>query len=267
MPNPFIPEDCFVFAELFAFQDHALVNFVGGGGKTALIRTLMHEYAARGPVLWMTTTRSHPPDPADGFAVISGDNVPLLHKIIAAVSRNCPEHPYKVMAARHFMSPHLLRGVPPDFADALDRRAYPIFLNEADGAAGFSLKLPRANEPVLMQHAEYLVPVIGVDCIGQQLGSQSLFRWQELGEAFSLRAGERITPQLAAGIFLHPQGVCRNWQKGMTLIPFINKVDGPEQEEEARALASLILQNPNFPVARVLWGSVLKGTAASLTAA
>jgi probable selenium-dependent hydroxylase accessory protein YqeC len=205
------------------------VNFVGGGGKTVLIHKLMEEYSSKGPVFCTTTTRIHPPDPAEGFSVISGENLLLLKKIIAGIRHNCLDRPYRIVATRHFISPHLLRGVPPDFADDMDRSAFPIILNEADGAAGFSLKLPRKGEPVLMNKAEYLVPVIGIDCLGRPLGPNILFRWQELAEHFSLRAGEPLVAQLAADLLMHSQGVCKDWKPGVTIIPFINKVDGRDR--------------------------------------
>jgi probable selenium-dependent hydroxylase accessory protein YqeC len=241
------------------------VNFVGGGGKTALIHKLLEEYCSAGPVLSSTTTRIHPPDPTEGLVVISGENLVLLRQIISQIGCNYAGRPYKMVVARHFMSPNLLRGVPSDFADSLDRNLFPIIFNEADGAAGFSLKLPREGEPVLMNNAEYLVPVIGMDCLNQPLGPEVIFRWQALAECFSLRAGERITPELAAGILLHAQGVCKDWKPQVTIIPYINKVDGIEQDSAAKDLAYAILHNGRFPVHRIVLGSTIQGRAYSVT--
>ena len=226
----------------------------------------MAEYCPRGPVLYTTTTRIHPPDPSEGLAVISTDNLALLKLILNQVSRSFPDRSYRLVATRHYLSPTLLRGVPADFSHTLDREFFPILLNEADGAASFSIKLPRDGEPVLMDQAEYLVPVIGIDCLYQPMGPDVLFRWQALAERFSLRAGERITPELAAGILMHRQGVCRDWKPGATIIPFINKVDGPTQDSVARDLARVILHNDNFPVKHVVFGSVLQGRADSIDA-
>jgi probable selenium-dependent hydroxylase accessory protein YqeC len=255
-----------LFSEQFAFQIHALVNFVGGGGKTVLIHKLMDECCPKGPVLCTTTTRIHLPHPSEGLVVISSDNVPILKLMVDRVSRSAPKRPYKLVVTRHFMSPNLLRGVPSDFDNTLERELFPILLNEADGAASFSLKLPREGEPVLMDKAEYLVPVIGLDCLYQPLGPEVLFRWQAFAERFSLRAGERITPELAARILMHKQGVCKDWRPGTTIIPFINKVDGPAQDSAARDLAHAILRNGNFPVQHVVFGSVLQQRADSITA-
>jgi probable selenium-dependent hydroxylase accessory protein YqeC len=255
-----------LFLEKFAFQEHTLVNFVGGGGKTILIHKLMGEYSSRGPVLYTTTTRIHPPDPSEGLVVISSDNIPLLKTMVEKVSSNCPSRSYKLVATRHFMSPNLLRGVPPDFDNDLSRELFPIFFNEADGAASFSIKLPRAGEPVLMEKAEYLVPVIGLDCLDQPLGPEVVFRFKLFAERFSLSAGERITPEIAARILMHKEGVCKDWKTGTAIIPFINKVDSPVQDKNALDLAKCILQNGNFPVERVLFGSALQGRVDSLSA-
>jgi probable selenium-dependent hydroxylase accessory protein YqeC len=186
--------------------------------------------------------------------------------MVERVSRGCPNRPYKLVVTRHFMSPNLLRGVPADFHASLDRELFPLLLNEADGAASFSIKLPREGEPVLMQKAEYLVPVIGIDCLYQPLGPEVLFRWQAFAERFSLQKGERITPELAAKILMHKLGVCKDWTPGTTIIPFINKVDGPAQDSAASDLAHSILRNGNFPIQRVVFGSVLQDRANSIGA-
>jgi probable selenium-dependent hydroxylase accessory protein YqeC len=260
-------EDFFLFIEPFVFKPHALVNFVGGGGKTALIHKLMDEYCRIGPVLSTTTTRIHPPAPAEGFVVVSTDNLVLLKTLVVRTAKDCSHHSFKLVAARHFMSPTLLRGVPADFNIDLDRKLFAIFLNEADGAAGFSIKLPRASEPVLMRGAEYLVPVIGIDCLYQPMGPDVVFRWRDFADRFSLQPGERLTPELAAGILMHKEGVCKGWKPPTTIVPFINKVDGLAQDSMARDLADLILNNENFPVERVVFGSVIQGRADFLATA
>ncbi|HSW39080.1 MAG TPA: selenium cofactor biosynthesis protein YqeC [Acidobacteriota bacterium] len=252
-----------MFFESFAFKNHSLVNFVGGGGKTALIYTLMRECCAAGHVLYTTTTRIHPPVPREDVTVFSSDNPALLRQMLSRVSLHCSDRAYKIAATRSFLSPTLLRGVPTDFIEGIERNLFKIFLNEADGAAGYSLKLPGENEPVLMENAEYLVPVIGVDCLRKAMGPKSLFRWRTSAALFSLREGDEITPDRAAGILMHPRGVCKHWKPGMTIIPFINKVETPGQETEARELADAVIRNGNFPVTRVLFGSAHRETVQS----
>jgi probable selenium-dependent hydroxylase accessory protein YqeC len=254
-----------LFSEQFAFNPHALINFVGGGGKTALIHKLMEEYSSSGPIVYTTTTRIHPPDPGEGLVIISSANHPLLQLMVNRVGQNCPHNPFKLTVTSHYISPTLLRGVPPDFANALERELFPILFNEADGAAGFSIKMPRENEPVLMENAEYLVPVIGIDCLYQPLGPDVVFRWEIFAKRFGIPQGKPMTPEIAAGILMHPHGVCRNCSKDTRIIPFINKVDDPSLDPAAQDLAALILRNGNFPVDRVVYGSAVKGRCASIT--
>jgi probable selenium-dependent hydroxylase accessory protein YqeC len=254
-----------LFSEQFAFSPHSLVNFVGGGGKTVLIHTLMKEYCVSGPVIYTTTTRIHPPDPREELVVISSANVPLLQMMVNRVGENCSQNPFKLTITSSYISPTLLRGVPRDFSNEIDRKLFPILFNEADGAAGFSIKMPRENEPVLMENAEYLVPVIGIDCLDQPLRPEVVFRWEIFSELFGRRPGERMTPELAASILMHPKGVCRGWKTGTKIIPFINKVDGPSLDLAAKDLANLILRNNNFPVERVVYGSAIHGRSASVS--
>ncbi len=254
-----------MFSELFGFQSHALVNFVGGGGKTSLIRKLAEEFSPRGPVLCTATIRIHPPDPADGFVVISGDNIDLLRLMVRRIGEDWADCPVKLSVGGHFVGPRLLKEVPPDFNNAVDRKFFPILLNEADSAEGFCINMPEEHGPVLMQNAEYLVPVVGIDCLNLAMGPAVVCRWNLLADELALREGDRFTAATAAAILMHPEGVCRKCRPGTTILPFINKVDEPSQDGVARELAAEILRNPAFPVERVLYGSLLQGRAESVS--
>ncbi len=255
-----------MFKEQFGFELPATVNFVGGGGKTGLILTLLHECAASIPVVYTTTTRIHPPDPFPGLMAIACDDMEMLALIVDRIGRmQRPEH-CSLVLTRRGSRPDLLRGLSPSFASRLDSELYPLILNEADGARSMSLKMPRDGEPVLMEGAHYLVPVIGLDCLGQPLGPDSLFRWDMAEARFLLKAGEIITPELAASILLHPQGVCKDCPRGTRVIPFINKADTPASDAKAEKLAHALLTSGTFQVERVVWGSIHSSRAASTTA-
>jgi len=253
-----------MFAERFAFSLPASINLVGGGGKTGLILELLTEYAPAIRVLYTTTTRIHPPHPVDDLVILSSDSEDLLKRLLErTVAGRCRER--KFVAARLQCAPNLLRGVDPGFASRLDAHAFPLILNEADGARSVSLKMPRDNEPVLMAGAGYLVPVIGLDCLNRPAGPDSIFRWEIARERCGLKLGELLTPELAASILLHPRGVCRDWRPGMRIIPFINKADSATEDAPAHALAHALLGNRYFPVERVVIGSVQHRRAAVLS--
>jgi probable selenium-dependent hydroxylase accessory protein YqeC len=159
-----------LFRERFGFELPAVINFVGGGGKTGLILALLREYTGSIPVVYTTTTRIHPPDPFPGMMTLACDDMETLALIVDRIGRMPrPEH-FNLVVTRRGLRPDLLQGVTPAFAARLDGDIYPLILNEADGARSMSLKMPRDGEPVLMEGARYLVPVIGLDCIGQPLG-------------------------------------------------------------------------------------------------
>jgi probable selenium-dependent hydroxylase accessory protein YqeC len=255
-----------LFAEHFAFQPPALVNFVGAGGKTGIILKLVDEYCSSGPVIYTTTTRIHPPDPGDGMLILSCKHAELRRVIVHRLGQTCANRSCKLVVTAESAGPRFLRGVAPDFALKLDSEFFPYILNEADGARSMSLKMPRAGEPVLMEGAGYLVPVIGLDCLFKRLGPESLFRWELVSGLFSSMAGKPIDPKIASEILLHPQGVCKDWKPGMRIVPYINKTDNESLDPLARELALALLRSPFFPVERVVWGSLVSGRAGSLTA-
>ena len=240
----------------FDFRLPAIVNFVGGGGKTSLILSLLREYAEVCSVLYTTTTRIHPPEVLDGLAIISTDDASLLKHLVNQVGRRFQDQRCRLVATRASAGRALLRGVEPDFARSIERECFPLILNEADGARTMSIKYPREGEPVLMEGAEYLVPVIGLDCLDRPLGPETLFRWELAEASLSLQRGEPLTPGLAARILLHPSGVCKNWKPGSHIMVFINKVDLPSQDFAAMALAHALLHNQEYPVEKVVWGSL-----------
>ncbi len=254
-----------MFAEHFALRAPALINFVGGGGKTSLILRLLDELCHPGPVIYTTTTRIHPPRPSDGMMVISSDNRDILTCILQRLGRMCADRTCKLVVTGPSAGERFLKGVGPEFASSINRADFPFILNEADGARSMSLKMPREGEPVLMEGAQYLVPVIGADCLMKTLGPETLFRWELVSDLFSPLAGKPITPEVASGILLHPRGVCKGWRKGVRIVPFINKVDNDTLDKPARELALALLNNPNLPVERVVWGSLLCGRAGSLS--
>jgi probable selenium-dependent hydroxylase accessory protein YqeC len=253
-----------LFLEEFAFRLPATINFVGGGGKTALILRLAEEFSESVQVIYTTTTRIHPPHPRNGLVIISGDDVELLRLILRCAGRDHPDRVRTFVVTRSAMTPDLLKGVEPDFGRSLDREIFPVLLNEADGARGMSLKMPREGEPVLMEEADYLVPVLGLDCVNKPLGPKTLFRWEMAAGRYSLREGETLTPELAGELLLHPEGVCKGWRRGIEVIPFINKVDTERDDGLARQVAETLLRHGSLPVKRVVWGSVQERRGASL---
>lgn len=251
-----------LFTETFDFALPAWINFVGGGGKTSLILRLLEEFSASVPAIYATTTRIHPPHPADGLVMISCDKEDILELLLmSAVREWSPGRRFVVTHAPH--SPDLAHGVSPGFSGRLDPISCPVLLNEGDGARSMSIKMPREGEPVLIEGANYLVPVIGLDCLHKPLGPETLFRWELAAQRLKFPAGKNLDAVTAAAILFHPEGVCKGWTPDMSIVPFINKADTELNDGLALELAQALLANRNFPVHRVVWGSVQCGKAIS----
>jgi len=255
-----------LFLEKFSFRTPAIINFVGGGGKTALILSLAEEFSESVRVIYTTTTRIHPPHPRKRLVILSADDPWLLRNILHRAAQNTADRVRTFVVTGPVMTPDLLKGVSPEFSHSLNRALFPVILNEADGARSMSLKMPRDGEPVLMEAAEYLVPVVGLDCVNQPLGPETLFRWEMASVRYSLKQGETLTPERVVDLLLHPQGVCKGWREGTEIIPFINKVDTEDDDPLARALAQAFLDQTTRPVKCVVWGSVQEQRAGALGA-
>jgi len=128
-----------LFSDQFAFKLPAIIDFVGGGGKTALILRLVAEYGASMPIIYTTTTRIHPPAPKDGLSIIAAEDSNLLKSLIHHAGRNCSNRVWKFVVTRSAIDQGLLKGVEPDFGRSVERGIFPIVLNEADGARSMSL--------------------------------------------------------------------------------------------------------------------------------
>jgi probable selenium-dependent hydroxylase accessory protein YqeC len=254
-----------LFFEHFAFRPGALVNFVGGGGKSALICALLEESISSASAIYTTTTRMHPPHPNDGLVIISSEDSGYLKLFAEAAVKSAVSRKWKLVLTGKEIRPNLLGGVSPEFACGLDRNLFSAVYNEADGARSVSVKYPREGEPVLMQGAEYLVPVIGMDAIGKPMGPEVIFRWEVAIEKLGLVTGDPLTPQIASALLMDASGVCRDWKRGMQIIPYLNKVEDDESEANAVGLANLLLNNGRFPVDRIVFGSAIKGYATSVT--
>jgi probable selenium-dependent hydroxylase accessory protein YqeC len=254
-----------LFLEHFGFKWGSVVNFVGGGGKSALICALLEESASSASAIYTTTTRMHPPHPHDGLVVISSENFESLKFLAESAAKSAVSRKWKLVLTGGEIRPNLRRGVGADFARSLDCGYFSAIYNEADGARSVSIKFPREGEPVLMEGAEYLVPVLGMDAIGKPMGPGVVFRWEIAAAKLGLAEGGPVSPKTAAELLMHPSGVCRDWESGMEIIPYLNKVDDEESEAAAVEVAEALFKNTHFPVDKVVYGSAIHGTASSIT--
>ncbi|MBE7554757.1 MAG: putative selenium-dependent hydroxylase accessory protein YqeC [Anaerolineales bacterium] len=234
-----------------------VVAFVGGGGKTTAMFQLANELAPRLRVLTTTTTRifaaqikrspAHVTfDPAQQSAA---DILPLLDDAIA-------RHGQVLLIGQADPSSGKAFGLPPEIIDALAASGhFDVILNEADGSRMRPLKAPAAHEPVIPTSTTLVVPVVGLDVLGQPLGDDTVHRAGLVSQLSGTALGQPVTTGAVAALLCHPEGGLKHIPAQARVAPLLNKVDwkggrmegwkdgrtGPEILEAAREIAGKLL--------------------------
>jgi len=223
-----------------------VVAFVGGGGKTTAMFRLAQELAAEGQgVITTTTTRLGASQVSLAPACVRLEDGALSAakraQILAALE-----------AQRHVL---VVSGVD----EALDKAAglgldlipqlaelpgVSAVLVEADGAREMPFKAPAAYEPQIAPSTTVVVPVMGVEALGQPLAAPWAHRVELICALTGAAEGDLITPDLAARVLAHPQGGRKNAPAGARVIPLLNKVETPDQAGRASETAACLLAGP-----------------------
>lgn len=222
----------------------AVVSVIGAGGKTSTVLALAWQAADRDlDVLVTTTTRMWLPD----LPVVYSDSAADLDRALKPAFR---EH--RVVAAGTGSRDGKLLGLAPAAFSSLTSAG--VILCEADGAAGRSLKIHRAGEPVVPACSTHLVVVAGLDALGLPF-CDSAHPAPLAAEYFGEALEARIREQHVAGALL----------EGATFLPpsaslafLLNKIEGPDRIEAARRISQHLGRDaPGSVVLLVSHGRVL----------
>jgi molybdenum cofactor cytidylyltransferase len=112
---------------------------------------------------------------------------------------------------------------------------------EADGSRRLPFKAPAAHEPVVPPSTTILIPVVGIDVLGQALDAEHVHRPQIVAELAGASLGGPVTPEIVAAVIAHPAGGAKDLPPGARLVPFLNKVESEERLNAAHTLARLLL--------------------------
>ncbi len=117
-------------------------------------------------------------------------------------------------------------------------RAADVILVEADGSRRLPFKAPAEHEPVVPAGTTILVPLVGLDVLGQPLDAEHVHRAQLVEGLAGAVPGEPITPGIVARVLAHRQGGAKGLPPGARLVPLLNKadVDAGGGQEVARLL-------------------------------
>lgn len=225
------------------------VAFVGAGGKTSAIRRLILEISngelapASGEpptaTLITTTTRLgrgqeslahyHLVDPSQDQ--IAG--LPDLLKEHRSVLVTGPAREDKWLAPADRIQDELHRHA---------RSSGAVFLIEADGAQGRSLKAPAEHEPVIPKFADLVVPMAGLDVLTQAIQSEFVHRPELVAALLDAPQGTQIGADELVGVLAAENGGLKRIPDGAEVRVLLNKADSSRMET-GRRIAQTLLEN------------------------
>lgn len=233
-----------------------VIVLVGGGGKTTTMFRLADELVAAGRrvVTTMTTkifvsqmTR------APGRLVLQSEGS-LLAQLPGALA----EHGHVLIAGGTIVEENKVQGVPPGLLDrVVAQPTVDTVIVEADGSRRLPFKAPAAHEPVIPASATVVVPMVGLDVLGQPLDADHVHRPELIAALTGAERGTPITPGIIATVLAHPQGGAKDVPPSARLVPFLNKAEDQATVAAAREIARLLLQNPR--VDSILIGAAQEG--------
>lgn len=229
-----------------------VVVFVGAGGKTTAMFRLADELAAVGLRVVSTTTTRIGQDELD--------RVP--HYLQLGESPELPAgFPGLLAAHRHLFvfsrlgPPSKIQGVSPDWIDVQLARhpAIDVVLVEADGSRRLPLKAPYPHEPAMPKSATVVVPVAGLNVLGQPLDDKHVYGADLVAQRTGGELGEPVTPRVLADVLGGDDMGLKDAPSTARIIPLLNRVTTGTLPA-ARRIASQVLHNRR--VARVVIGAV-----------
>jgi len=127
---------------------------------------------------------------------------------------------------------------------------------EADGAAGKPIKAPNDFEPVIPCSTSLVIPIVGLDALGQRLSPDVAFRQDIVSRMTGLIPGDKISAEAVATLLTHKEGMTRGSPNHARIVPFLNKLDLVPRISEARSVARTILRKGRGRIERVVLGQL-----------
>jgi molybdenum cofactor cytidylyltransferase len=224
-------------------QPKDVIALVGGGGKTSLMFRLANELTGQGRrVITTMTTRIFASQMALAPAwVMYQDEDELLGQLLPALA----EHDHVLVMGGMAVEADKVAGVPPELAGRLIKLPMvDAVIIEADGSRRLPFKAPAEHEPVIPAETTLVLPMIGLDVIGQPLAPDAVHRPERVAALTGAALGDLVTPAMVAAVLAHPEGGARQAPPNARLVPFLNKAETPSALAAAREVARLALTYP-----------------------
>jgi molybdenum cofactor cytidylyltransferase len=232
-----------------------VIAFVGAGGKSSAIRRLVNELAPQVPVVVTTTTK------------IALDQVDLAteHLILdsmsdlqSAIGSLLQFESLLLTGQKDNVEPKWL-GLKPDLVRILIQTVHArdwVLLIEADGARGKSLKVPAQHEPALPSGCSLVVPVVGLDAIGENVSSPKIHRPEILMRLLDLEESDRINNKHVVDLLTSSQGGLKNIPASAIVRILLNKADTAKDLDNGGQIAQALIKDQR--IHSVLLASVME---------
>ncbi|MHB8628610.1 MAG: selenium cofactor biosynthesis protein YqeC, partial [Aggregatilineales bacterium] len=126
-------------------------------------------------------------------------------------------------------------------ADAVDSD---VTLIEADGARRLPFKAPYGHEPAIPADVSLVVPVAGLDALGQPLDNQHVYNAEAMIAQFGYPPGERVKAPWIASVLRDAELGLKGAPETARVVVLINKVPATGYRRgRARLIAQLILRS------------------------
>ncbi len=137
-----------------------------------------------------------------------------------------------------------VHGVLPELIARLKERSdVDIIVVEADGSRSLPFKAPGAHEPVVPDSTTILVPIAGLDALGQPLDDAHVHRPEIISSLAQQQPGSIVTGNIVARVLSHPQGGAKQLPAGARLVPVLNRADDETAVLRAREIAAQLLKS------------------------
>ncbi len=229
-----------------------IIAFVGAGGKTRSMFRFADELMRAGwRVITTTTTRvSQDELQYAPWRIALGASVRLPDSLADEVERQRHVFVFTKLEANN-----KVRGVPSGWLDNYVSPAsfFDILLVESDGSRRLSLKAPMPHEPVIPASATIVMPIVGLDILGQPLDEEHVYGADLITQEFGYAPGDPVTPNVIVAVMLNPRFGLKNIPPEARVIPLLNKVS-EQARPVAREISTRLLRD--LIVERVLIGTM-----------
>lgn len=230
-----------------------IIALYGAGGKTTLLKRLARELVAAGEkVLLTTTTKIFRPV---GIPAVINNDLPVA----VAALREKFRHHNLVALGSSLLPSNKFDSIEPGWAkELLDVGLAAYIIIEADGAARKPIKGYASFEPVLPREADLIIPLQGIDALGQTLEEENVHRPELFAQATGAPLGQPLTPLYFSCSLQQMITRGRSQSPRARIVPLINKV---ASRPEPGLLQALTAELAPFPlVNRVLFTALEEKT-------